>query len=76
LSAKTPFELIYPIYAKYQSHSITNDLKFEQDINDLALPLQPKVEIQIDDYSDIKPDETEEDKEDYRTVADIIDYQS
>ncbi|MHD0398236.1 helicase-exonuclease AddAB subunit AddA [Staphylococcus simulans] len=76
LSAKSPFDLIYPIYAKYQSHSITNDLKFESDVNDLPLPLQPKVELQIDHYSDIKPDETEEANEDYRTVNDIIHYQS
>ncbi|MCD8914344.1 helicase-exonuclease AddAB subunit AddA [Staphylococcus simulans] len=76
LSAPNPFNLIYPILSKYQSSSITNDLKFENNIETVEASIRPSVETHIDYYDDIKADIADNTEEDYRTVADIQNHQT
>lgn len=53
LTAQRPFELIYPILAKYQSSELPRELRFEKQINDLPIELQPRVTLNVDHYADI-----------------------
>ncbi|NAM82301.1 3'-5' exonuclease, partial [Staphylococcus epidermidis] len=76
LEVKNPLQLIYAILAKYQANHLTNDLKFERNIDELDDAIHPYAEIHIDEYSDIAQDIHQNEDEEFRTVTDIINYQS
>ncbi|WP_210127788.1 helicase-exonuclease AddAB subunit AddA [Staphylococcus sp. GDX8P114P-2] len=71
LTAQRPIELIYPILAKYQSSELPRELRFENQINDLPVELQPRVTLNVDHYEDIA-NETEHSTNSARSVTDIV----
>lgn len=75
LTAPTPFTMIYSILAKYQSSSITNDQKFESNIEQLDSNVKPRVNLYVDNFEDIST-ETLVSESELRTVEDIENDQS
>ncbi|MBF0737253.1 helicase-exonuclease AddAB subunit AddA [Staphylococcus arlettae] len=71
LTAQRPIELIYPILAKYQSSELPRELRFENQITDLPVELQPRVTLNVDHYEDIA-NETEHSTNSARSVTDIV----
>ena len=71
LTAQRPIELIYPILAKYQSSELPRELRFENQITDLPVELQPRVTLYVDHYEDIA-NETEHSTNSARSVTDIV----
>ena len=71
LTAQRPFDLIYPILAKYQSSELPRELRFEKQINDLPIELQPRVTLNVDHYADIANEAVNSTMND-RSVTDII----
>ncbi|WAE41168.1 helicase-exonuclease AddAB subunit AddA [Staphylococcus pasteuri] len=75
LTASNPFTMIYSILSKYQSSSITNDQKFEKDVEQLDSNVKPRVTLFIDHFEDISTEIATTDQE-HRSIEDIEMYQS
>ncbi|WP_251943218.1 helicase-exonuclease AddAB subunit AddA [Staphylococcus sp. Marseille-Q5304] len=53
LTAQSPISMIYPILSKYQSTELSNELRFERNIDEVDTSMKPYVQLNIDLYEDI-----------------------